>query len=49
MDLLWLVLKKDLPTRLFQFRAAMEAESVVTKRLYLIKCEYRAPFRATKR
>ena len=24
----------------------MEAESVVTKRLYLIKCEYRAPFRA---
>ena len=46
MHLLWLVLQTDLPTRLFQFRAAMEAESVVTKRLYLIKCEYRAPFRA---
>jgi hypothetical protein len=46
MNLLWLVLKKDLPTRLFQFRAAMEADAVVTKRLYLIKCEIRAPFRA---
>ena len=46
MHLLWLILSKDLPTRLIQFKAAMEAEAAVTKRLYLIKCEYRAPFRA---
>lgn len=36
----------DLPARLLQFRAAYDAESVVLKRLYLIKCEMRAPFRA---
>lgn len=44
--LLQQLLHTDLPTRLMQFRAAMEADSVVTKRLYLVKCEYRASFRA---
>ena len=37
---------EDLPMRLYQFRTAVDAESVVTKRLYLVKSEYRAPFRA---
>jgi hypothetical protein len=37
---------KDVPIKLVQFRAAMEAESVVSKRLFLVKTEYRAPFRA---
>lgn len=36
----------DVPSRLLQFRTAIEADSVVLKRLYLVKCEYRAPFRA---
>jgi len=40
------LVQHDLPLRLYQFRSAMEAEAVVTKRLYLVKCEYRAPFRA---
>jgi hypothetical protein len=40
------LIQDDLPIRLFHFRQAMEAEAVVTKRLYLVKCEYRAPFRA---
>lgn len=40
------LVQNDLPLRLYQFRSAMEAEAVVTKRLYLVKCEYRAPFRA---
>jgi hypothetical protein len=40
------LLKTDIPVRLYQFRASMEADSVVSKRLYLVKCEYRAPFRA---
>ncbi len=40
------LVQHDLPLRLFQFRSAMEADAVVTKRLYLVKCEYRAPFRA---
>mmetsp|Transcript_47954 Transcript_47954/g.53684 ORF Transcript_47954/g.53684 Transcript_47954/m.53684 type:complete len:716 (+) Transcript_47954:151-2298(+) len=40
------LVQHDLPLRLYQFKAAMEAEAVVTKRLYLVKCEYRAPFRA---
>ena len=35
----------DLPMRLYQFRQAIDAESVVTKRLYLVKCEYRGTFR----
>lgn len=43
--LIQLVLE-DLPMRLHHFRQAMEAEAVVTKRLYLVKSEYRAPFRA---
>jgi len=41
-----MLVETDIPTRVWQFRAAMEADSVVTKRLYLVKCEYRAPFRA---
>ena len=45
-SLLVQLLQEDIPTRLWQFKKAMEAESVVTKRLYLVKCEYRAPFRA---
>jgi hypothetical protein len=40
------LIRKDLPMRLHQFRAATEANSVVLKRLYLVKTEYRAPFRA---
>lgn len=40
------LVKDDIPVRLHQFRAAVEADSVVSKRLYLVKCEYRAPFRA---
>lgn len=44
--LLLQLLQTDIPARLVQFRTAMEADSVVAKRLYLIKCEYRAPFRA---
>ncbi len=40
------LVQHDLPLRLYQFRSAMEADAVVTKRLYLVKCEYRAPFRA---
>ena len=40
------LVQDDLPVRLLHFRQAMEAEGVVTKRLYLVKCEYRAPFRA---
>lgn len=45
-NLLTQLVLSDLPTRLLQFRTAMEAEAVVSKRLYLVKCEYRAPFRA---
>jgi hypothetical protein len=37
---------QDIPMRLYQFRTAVEANGVVSKRLYLVKCEYRAPFRA---
>jgi hypothetical protein len=44
--LLLQLVQDDLAMRLYQFRCAMDAESVVTKRLYLVKCEYRAPFRA---
>ena len=35
----------DLPLRLQQFRKALEGDAVVLKRLYLVKCEVRAPFR----
>ena len=44
--ILQMLVLQDLPMRLHQFRAAMEANGVVSKRLYLVKCEYRAPFRA---
>lgn len=41
-----LLLRHDLPTKLYQFRVAAEADGIVIKRLYLVKYEYRAPFRA---
>ena len=46
LSILLQLVKEDIPVRLHQFRAAVEADSVVSKRLYLVKCEYRAPFRA---
>jgi hypothetical protein len=45
-SLLLQLIQDDIPTRVWQFKKAIDAESVVTKRLYLVKCEYRAPFRA---
>ncbi|GAX12192.1 hypothetical protein FisN_1Hh118 [Fistulifera solaris] len=36
----------EIPNGLARFRAAFQADATVLKRLYLIKCEYRAPFRA---
>lgn len=45
-SILLLIVTADLPARLVQFRASIEADSVVSKRLYLVKSEYRAPFRA---
>lgn len=45
-SLLIQLIQDDLPMRLYHFRQAMEADAVVTKRLYLVKSEYRAPFRA---
>lgn len=44
--LLQSLVQQDIPVRLHQFRAAIETNSSITKRLYLVKCEYRAPFRA---
>jgi hypothetical protein len=41
-----LLLRHDLPAKLYKFRVAAEADGVLIKRLYLVKCEYRAPFRA---
>jgi hypothetical protein len=46
LGILIMLVQQDLPTRLHQFRVATEANAVVLKRLYLVKCEYRAPFRA---
>ncbi|KAL7531082.1 hypothetical protein ACHAXR_006037, partial [Thalassiosira sp. AJA248-18] len=40
------LLPNAIPSRLNQFRAAVESNAVVSKRLYLVKCEYRAPMRA---
>ena len=40
------LIQVDLPVRLLQFRAAMENESPVLKRLYTLKRQFRAPFRA---
>ena len=45
-SVLLLIVTRDLPSRLVQFRASIEADSVIIKRLYLVKSEYRAPFRA---
>lgn len=46
----WLALTNmvhtEIPHGLARFRAAFQADATVLKRLYLIKCEYRAPFRA---
>ena len=44
--ILWELVQTDLPARLLQFRASVEADGSVLKRLYLVKCECRAPFRA---
>jgi len=40
------LVQQDLKMRLHHFRMATEANAVVLKRLYLVKCELRAPFRA---
>jgi hypothetical protein len=40
------LLSTAIPSHLNQFRAAVETNAVVSKRLYLVKCEYRAPIRA---
>ena len=40
------LLRNDLPLRLRQFRHGIESDTVVSKRLYLVKNEYRAPFRS---
>jgi len=40
------LLPTSIPSHLNQFRAAVESNAVVSKRLYLVKCEYRAPMRA---
>lgn len=45
-SLLVQLIQEDLPLRLYHFSQAMQADAVVTKRLYLVKSEYRAPFRA---
>ena len=40
------IVRKDIPDRLSTFKVAMESNARVSKRLYIVKCEYRAPFRA---
>lgn len=40
------LVKMDIPIRLHQFRLGLESDVAVSKRLYLVKNEYRAPFRA---
>ena len=40
------LIKIDIPLRLHQFRLGLESDTTVSKRLYLVKNEYRAPFRA---
>jgi hypothetical protein len=40
------VLCHDIPVRLIQFRSSIEADSEVLQRMYLVKNECRAPFRA---
>lgn len=40
------IVQVEIPNGLAKFRAAFQADATVLKRLYLIKCEYRAPFRA---
>lgn len=40
------LLQTSIPSSINKFRAATEANAVVSKRLYLVKCEYRAPMRA---
>lgn len=38
-----LIITRDLPVRIEQFRASIEADTIL-RRMYLIKMEYRAPF-----
>lgn len=45
-DALYTLIKKDLPAHFSAFRAATGANTCTSKRLYLVKCEYRAPFRS---
>jgi hypothetical protein len=40
------LLQTSIPASINKFRAATETNAVVSKRLYLVKCEYRAPMRA---
>lgn len=40
------LIRKDIPDMLSIFKIAMEANADVSRRLYIVKCEYRAPFRA---
>jgi hypothetical protein len=40
------LLKHDVPLRLQQFRKGVESDALISKRIYLVKNEYRAPFRA---
>jgi hypothetical protein len=42
---LLLIITADLPARIEQFRTALEADTIL-RRFYLVKMEYRAPFRA---
>jgi len=40
------LIRKDIPDMLSIFKIAMESNATVSRRLYIVKCEYRAPFRA---
>jgi hypothetical protein len=40
------LLQNNLPLRLHQFHQGIESDIVVSKRLYLVKTEYRGPFRS---
>ena len=41
--ILFALIQHDLPIRLDQFHEAVESNAVVLKKLYRVKCEYRAP------
>jgi len=40
------LIRTDIPHKLNQFKIAAESDSVASKRLFLVKCEYRGPFRS---